>query len=369
MNISKTLTEIIRIPSLSGHERNLADYIFTELIVLGFKPTKLDGNIILRVAGTNKSKALIFNAHMDTVSSGPMSLWKYPPYGKEAGIEHDGKIYGLGASDAKGSIAALLGLAKHFSKNTPAIDIWLVFVAKEETGGDGTKAFLSWFIEKGWPGKYADLSAIVCKPTAMKEVQIGHRGNIHIEITLTGDGGHGSEPQLVSRHAILETVGIIEALKKLEKKWQREYADTVLEKPTIGITSIQAGDPMAPNKFPDTCSITIDVRTTVRLHAKAFGLIAALAKKYKGEVRPVYMPSPPGHTDPKAPIVEKAKKLVGKTGLAADSTDLCFFSELGIPGIILGPGEHAISHKPNEYCEVKQVEKAINDFLKLILSF
>lgn len=366
MNTKKTISELLKIASLSGHERNIADHIFTTLLVCGLKPIKQDGNVIVRIAGKNASKAIIFNAHMDTVSPGALSLWKFPPYGKEAGMEQAGKVYGLGASDAKGSVAALLSLGDCYTKEQPEIDTWLTFVCKEETGGDGTKSFLAWFEEKDYLKKYEELSVVITGPTDMAEVSIGHRGNLHAEITVRGQGGHGSEPHLIKQHAILEATKIIEALKKLEKEWGKKFADQVLGKPSIGITSICAGDPISPNKFPDACSFTVDIRTTPSLHKKAFGLIETLCKKFKAEVRTVYTPSPPGHTKPSTKIVEVAKKLIGKVGLAKDSTDLCFFSELGIPGIILGPGDHEISHKPNEYCEIKKIEEAVQVYQKIV---
>ncbi|MBP6884327.1 MAG: M20 family metallopeptidase [Candidatus Pacebacteria bacterium] len=366
METAKVTSDILKIASYSGHERNLADYLFTELLVMGHKPQKQDGNVVVRIEGKSKTKAIIFNAHMDTVSPGALSLWRYPPYGKEAGIQDKGKIYGLGASDAKGSIASLLILSKDLFKNPPEIDTWITFVCKEETGGDGTRSFLSWFSDKEWNKKYTEISAVICGPTKMEEFHIGHRGNLHAEITVSGQGGHGAEPDQIKRHAILEATKIIEELKKLEKVWSKKYADAVIGKPSIGITSISAGDPLSPNKFPDSCSFTIDVRTTPSLHKIALGLIEKLARKFNSDVKTVYTPSPPGHTDKNAKIVECAKTLVKKVSLGKESTDLCFFSEIGISGIILGAGSHDVSHKPNEYCEISEIELAIKTYRKLI---
>ncbi len=366
MNTTNLLKDIVKIASISSHERNLADYLFTHFLVAGLKPLKHEGNVYVRIPGADTTRALIFNAHMDTVSPGALSLWKFPPYGKDSGIEIDGKIYGVGASDAKGSLASLLALGDACAKTQPALDVWIVFVCKEETGGDGTKSFLAWFTEKKWSLKYTEISAVVCGPTNMDEIHLGHRGNIHAEISVNGDGGHGAQPELIKKHAILEAMNIVEELKKLEIELGKTYTDSVLGKPSIGITSIQAGDPVAPNKFPDTCSFTIDIRTTPSLHKSAFEIVEKLCTKFGAHIRVIYTPSPPGHTDPKTKIVACAKKLVTTIGLSKDSTDLCFFSEMGIPGIILGPGDQSASHKPNEYCDVSRCEKATEIYLKII---
>ncbi len=364
--IKKHIAEAIKIPSLSGHERNLADHLFTCLLLAGLKPKKQNGNVVVRIPGKNPNKALIFNAHMDTIGPGPLSLWKYPPYGKDAGMEESGKIYGVGASDDKASLGTLLALAEVLAKEQPPIDVWITFVREEGTGGNGTKAFLEWWQENHHPEKYQEVSVVVCGPTEMKEVRVGHRGNFNALVTTLGEGGHGSQADHNKTRAIPEMQKIISAFTVLEKSWQKKYSDSTLGKPTIAVTSISAGDQFSPTKFPDICSITLDVRTTPKLHKIAFKEIEATAKKLKATAKIIYNPAPPGHTDPKAKIVVEAKKLVGKIGVGTDSTDLCFFSELGIPGIILGPGTPEVIHKANEYCEIEKAEKAVQVYKKLI---
>lgn len=362
----KHTSELIKISSLPGHERNVADYVFTALVIAGAKPQKQSGNIVVHIKGTDGTKAVIFDAHMDTVSPGALSQWKYPPYGKNAGQIHEDKIYGLGASDAKSSIASLLVLAKEFVKDAPPIDVWFMFVTEEEIGGNGTKRALDWFTQKGYQDKYTELSCVICEPTDIEEVRIGHRGNMNILITRRGGSGQASESHLVRDQAILGMVDIIDELEVLEKDWQKKYADTVLGKPSIAVTSINAGELVSPNKFPDTCTITVDVRTTQKLHKEAFMLINQVAKKYSAESKIIYNPAPPGYTDKNAKIVSISKKLVGKLGVGRSSTDLCFFSELSIPGVIIGPGTEEAVHKPNEYCEIKKLEKSVNVYKKIV---
>ncbi len=366
MKLEKTTKDLIKIASLSGHERNLADYIFTSLVVCGLKPIKQSGNVLLHIKGSDSTKAVIFDSHMDTISPGALSLWKYPPYGKDAGIQEDDKIYGLGASDCKSGISVLLTLAQKLHSEMPAIDTWFVFAIKEEVGGDGTKNFLDWFEKNDYLKKYSEISAVICEPTDMREIRLGHRGNFNAQIVSRGKSGHGSEPHEVKDQAIFQTLKIIEALNKLEKIWQKKYQDEVLGMPSIAITSINGGEFISPNKFPDNCSITIDVRTTKKLDKVAFGLIKSCVEKYGADIKVIYNPAPPGYTDPRSKIALAGKKLIGKIAIGKISTDLCFFSELGIPGIILGPGSQDSIHKPNEYCEISKLEKALSIYEKII---
>jgi len=119
----KILKQLVQIKSYSGREKKLTDFIM-DFCQKNSLPTE---NIIIKFLVGSK-KCLIFNAHLDTVKEGKKSSWTYPPFGKKAGIIKDEKIYGLGASDDKVSIAVFLSLAMEFIKNSPLIDIFFTFV-------------------------------------------------------------------------------------------------------------------------------------------------------------------------------------------------------------------------------------------------
>ena len=110
------------------------------------------------------------------------------------------------------------------------------------------------------------------------------------------------------------------------------------------------------------------MRTTKKLDKLAFDLIKKSISEFKADIKIIYNPAPPGYTSPKEKIAIIGKKLIGKVSIGKVSTDLCFFSELGIPGIILGPGTEEVVHKPNEYCEIKKMEKGLSVYKKIIAS-
>ena len=368
MTLEKTTQDLVRIASLSTHERSLADYIFTTLVVMGLKPIKQAGNIVVHINGLDRTKAVIFDSHMDTTSPGALSRWNYPPYGKDAGIKNGDKIFGLGASDNKCSISVLMNLAAELNdaKTLPPIDVWCVFATEEETGGLGTQRFLAWFEKSGYMTMYKEISAVICEATNMKEIQLGHRGNFNALITTQGKSGHSSDPHHIKDQAIFETIDLIHALETLEKKWIAAYSDEVLGSPSIAITSINGGEFISPNKFPDSCAITIDVRTTKKLDKIAFAALEKAVQKYDADIKIIYQPAPPGYTAPTEKIAVVGKKLTGKIVIGKTSTDMCFFSERNIPGIILGPGTLEAVHKPDEYCEISKMKKALEVYSKLI---
>lgn len=363
----KLLSDLVKIESISGKENKLAAFLLKTLKALALNPFFQGENVVVHIAGKNQNKAIIFNAHMDTVSVGNLSAWKYPPFGKSAGVCIENKLYGLGASDDKAGIAALLLLAGELGKNQPQNDVWLTFVVKEEIDGSGTRSFIKWFKVKGWLKKYKDISAVICEPTDLAEIKIGHRGNIFVKLTTFGDGGHGSNPSLLKTNAILEAYKTIKKLEKVNSAWAKKYKHPILGKPTIAITTISAGELSTPNKFADTCIMTLDVRTTPDLHYQLIPLLSEELKEFKVLLELLYEPTLFANTDPSCEIVVKAKNLTGgKVTINIGSNDLCFFTEVKIPGIIFGPGKHSVIHQANEYCELDKIKKAAEIYKQLI---
>lgn len=362
------ISDLIRIKSLSGKEEKLTEFLIKYLTKKGFQPISQDNNILLYFKGKNPHNAIIFNAHTDTVSPGNLSSWKYPPFGNKSGINVGNKYYGLGASDDKAGIASLILLAENLIKLKLPKDVWLMFVSKEEIDGSGTKNFIKWFKNEGWLKKYKKISVVICEPTGLKEIKIGHRGNVFVKITVDGDGGHGSKPQEIKLNSITEAYKVIRRLNLIAKGWAVKYSHPILGKPTLAVTAISGGHQSSPNKFADSCTLMLDIRTTPEMHNSVIDLLKEALKEFKISVDLFYKPTPFGYTDPKTEIVAAAQKLTGaKITINIGSNDLCFFTELNIPGIIFGPGEYSTIHKVNEYCNLVKIKKAADIYKQLIL--
>lgn len=362
----KLLQKLIQIPSISGDEAKIQKFIVKYLEELNCKPLLVEGNVIIKISGKNNRKCLIFNAHVDTVGAGDIKGWKYPPY---AGNMVRGKIYGLGASDEKAAIATFLNLVKYHKTKKPPLDLWFMFVVREEIDGSGTKNSLYFLNQPKYLGKYQKISAILGEPTSLKNIYMGHRGNIFVRLTAYGDSGHGSQPIVSNKHAIFKLFKVADVLKKLEKQWQGEYSHPVLGKPTIGIfTTIQGGTSV--NKFPDSCSATLDIRTTPRLHSQVLPILKKKLKPFGVNVNYDALPVEAGLTGKNEKIVKVIQELT-KLPLSIDtiSCDLSFFTKIGIPAIILGPGAREIIHQPNEYAEIKNIKTSIKLYQKIIEAF
>lgn len=365
MTTSQILLKLLALESISGHEEAILDFIESYLRELNAKPVRVGQNLVLKIPGRDHSRAVIFNAHVDTVSFGNAEKWKFSRTGQIAGP----RIYGLGASDEKATVAVLLQLAKTWMETPPAIDIWFMWVVNEEVDGSGTLEAVEWFARIHKP-KYAQIAAILGEPTALKTIETAHKGNLFLQITTSGASGHGSQPVVTKKHAIFKMVYFAEQLDKLGQIWAKKYPDAVLGVPTVGLlTSITAGHLGSPNKFPDTCEATFDIRTTPKLsHTLVLTEIQKIDRQAK--LKLVYPAVGCGYTSPNEVIVQVAQKVTrARIGASFSSNDLNCFTKFHIPGIVLGPGEPEAMHGIDEYCVISKLNKCQDFYERIVVEF
>ncbi|MFB6115040.1 MAG: M20 family metallopeptidase, partial [Candidatus Nanohalobium sp.] len=135
--VKKILKELISIPSISGDEDQVRDYLEELLREKNLDVEKVGGNLVARI-DNGSSRALHFNAHMDTVEA-EEEKWNTGPFNPR---EDDGKLYGLGASDLKGAIAALVKTAEILAGKDLDLDLFFEFVVNEEVDGAGSKRLM-----------------------------------------------------------------------------------------------------------------------------------------------------------------------------------------------------------------------------------
>ena len=368
MDISqKILKQLIQIKSYSCQEKELADFIMAFCQKNNLPTENQDGNIIIKYL-VGSQKCLIFNAHLDTVKEGSISSWIYPPFGKDAGVIKDERIYGLGASDDKGGIASILLLALEFKNKKPPVDLFFTFVVKEEIDGSGTESFVNYFIDK-FAKNYNDVSVVMAEPTNCNAIEIGHRGNIFIKVKTTGNSGHSSNPDKIKIHSIEKMTKVISKIKRLEKELKMFYFDDILGYPTICLTGFISSK-TSVNKVPSNCHTTWDVRTTPLLHNKFINIL----KKKLGhdvEIELIGKPVNYGLTEKNNKIVNIFKKIINdlEIKISSGSNDTSFFTSIGIPAITFGPGNKEAIHLENEYIELKNIDKSIGIYKELINNY
>ena len=198
------LEELVGLESVSGNEQTILSYVHDVLAQTEHVVHKGNSWVALQIAGQDPSEALIINGHVDTVPPGDSGSWQQDPYSL---TDQEDTLIGLGVTDMKSGIASMLAIAMT-PQLKPNKDVWLTFVAAEETDGIGTAEFVGWFKQNQ---TYKHIAAMVAEPTSLAYIGIGHRGNMAFTITVEGQAGHGSRPHEISDHAIFKAYEVIDA--------------------------------------------------------------------------------------------------------------------------------------------------------------
>lgn len=357
---------MVRIRSVSGSEEELSEFIFNYLEKLKLSPIRQDGNVLICIKGT-RNKALIFNAHIDTVKPGIMGKWIYPPYGERAGEVKEDKLYGLGASDNKSSVAVLLKLCEWTKENNLGYDIWFSFTVKEELDGSGTQSFVAWLKKNDYLSNYDEVQAVVSEPRSCKEVSLGNKGNIFVKLVVAGETGHSARKYQIKKQAIMESIDIIGKLDEVEKRVNKKFYEDDFGPTTIAVTSIRS-DEGSPNMIPAKCEISLDIRTVTKTHGRILEEIKGALKNFDVKIEYLYQPRHPVRTPQESRIVRVIKKNNPELEISLTDTgnDSVFFMDESIPTIVFGPGNKEQSHKENEFVELRNVDICLSIFKNLV---
>lgn len=190
--------EMIKIPSFTGQEGELANVILNKLEDFGIDDTFVDGigNVVGVISGQENGLNILLNGHLDVVPVGNIHDWHpYDPLGGE--IDNQGNIHGRGAADLKGGLSVqlyLMKLLKLLQDRRASFKGNLIFSAvvhEEAAQMLGTEYLLKkTFPEKGLT---CDLS-ILCEPTGL-DLVLGQRGKVEIVVKTKGQTAHSSTPQ------------------------------------------------------------------------------------------------------------------------------------------------------------------------------
>lgn len=233
----ETLAHLVQInsinPTLSPGapgEREIAAYIESSLRAHGVEseivePEPGRPSVLGRVRGTGGGRSLMLNAHVDTVDVQGMA----DPF---SGTIRDGRLYGRGAFDMKGSLAACMTAAKAVRDSGSNLrgDLLVAAVADEEYGSLGTRDLLTRVRPDG---------AIVTEPTAL-ETCLAHKGYLWIRVEVTGRAAHGSKFQL-GIDANMKMGQFLHGLSKLEKELRTRPPHALVGPPSLHAATLHGG--------------------------------------------------------------------------------------------------------------------------------
>ncbi|THF69707.1 ArgE/DapE family deacylase [Deinococcus sp. Arct2-2] len=249
---SSLLTELVRIPSVNPDlvpggegEVQMAQHIAEWAHLHGLESHWIEpvaGRPSVVVArGSGGGRSLMLNGHLDTVGVAGMA----DPY---AARREDGKLYGRGAFDMKGGLAACLWAAAQAKARGLLGDVIVTCVADEEVASLGMQAVLA-----HW---HAD-AAIVTEPTGL-DVCTAHKGFVWLEVTVYGRAAHGSRPTL-GRDAIAKAGAVLTGIAELDQRLRAGKGHPLLGTGSVHVSLIRGGQEMS--SYPESCTIGIERRT------------------------------------------------------------------------------------------------------------
>jgi succinyl-diaminopimelate desuccinylase len=336
-------------------------------------------NVVARWESGRPGPCVHFNGHIDVVEPG--EGWTVPPF---EGLVRDGRVYGRGACDMKGGLAAsIIAVEALIDSGLPlpgALEI--SGTADEESGGYGGVA---WLAERGWFSKPRVDHVIIPEPLNVDRVCIGHRGVWWSEITTEGRSAHGSMP-FFGDSAIRHMSAVLEAFEEriYPALAAHETAMPVVpdgaRTPTLNINSIHGGQPdvtgtgLPAPLVADSCRLVLDRRLLIEedldeVKAEVRALLDGLAQSRPGfryrlrdlfEVRPVM-------TEPERPVVrftcEAVEQVLGVTPQIVCSPGTYDQKHVDRIGrlrdcIAYGPGILDLAHQPDEYVAIDDMVQA-----------
>lgn len=320
---------------------------------------------------------MLFEAHTDVVTEGDRDAWSYDPFG--AAIS-GGRIYGRGACDTKGNLAAAICAVKAIQRSKEAFagKILLCIPCDEEGMMIGIKDF----IKRGW-AKGVD-AAIICEPEE-NQLCITQKGAMRAILRTYGKMAHGAMP-LTGINPNTRMARAIVALEELERREMARLGEhPMLGWPSITPTIVQApvkGDAQI-NVVPDQCMTTLDIRTVPgqeheRLHEEMQAILQALAReddKFKATLE-VIEERPWTLTAMEAEVVTSVasayREITGKAPIyngVPGATDGTFLHKAGIPILTTGAGDRHIPHHADEYVDIDELVESTQLFALSALTF
>jgi succinyl-diaminopimelate desuccinylase len=407
----KLTQDLIRIPSVRSHKEggneekvalflsHLLEEIGLDVVVEEVDPGS--PNVVAVLQGESDGPCLMFECHTDVVTEGDASEWKYDPFeGKLVG----NRIYGRGACDTKGNLAAAIKAAHAISQSGIPLKgrILLGILVDEEGMMTGVKHF----IRQGWANGVN--AAIICEPVD-NHLCITQKGALRAELITVGKMSHGAMP-LAGLNPIPPMISILEKMRQLEEEEiERLGKDAFLGYPSITPTVLQApvkGEPQL-NVIPYECRALLDIRTVPGQSHEALkkGLEEIVKEEERSintslesgplkEMREtleknlskglsfqsklnVFEDRPWTKTSREERIVQAVSKAIqsvtgkGPTyGGVLGATDGTFLSAwAGIPIVTIGAGKWMIPHQKDEWVSVEELELTAKIYAASALEF
>jgi acetylornithine deacetylase/succinyl-diaminopimelate desuccinylase family protein len=307
-------------------------------------------NVIAVAQGSGGGRSLILNAHMDTVGVAGMS----EPFSPRV---EDGRLYGRGAQDMKGSLAACMVATAEAARHRLRGDVILTAVSDEEFASVGSQAVAA--------SVHAD-AAIVTEPTDMR-LAIAHRGFVAFEIETIGRAAHGSRPDL-GIDAIAKMGHVLIGIQELDRRLRANPTHPRLGSGSVHASVIEGGQEYS--SYPARCRLQAERRTipgeTVGLAKSEIGEILAAAAMgdadFSGDARVVAAREPFEVAEDDRIVEVVRHSAASVAGEEPEVVGVSFWADsallaaAGIPTVLFGPRGEGL-HTEVEWVDVGDLER------------
>ena len=336
-------------------EKEIAAFIAESLRACGltvetFEPAPGRTSVLGRLTGTGGGRSLMLNAHCDTVDVAGMA----EPF---SGAIRDGKLYGRGAYDMKGSLAACMAAAKAMKDSGTRLrgDLLVAAVADEEYGSLGTSDLITHIRVDG---------AIVTEPTAL-EVCLAHKGYLWIEVLVAGRAAHGSKFEL-GIDANMKMGHFLAKLSDLERDLRSRPGHPLVGPPSLHAAMLSGGTGLSTYAPSSTVQIerrTVPGETEAQATAEIQSIVDSLAAQdpdFHATVRPFFVREPfevPASARIVKAVDRAAAKVRGRPAAHIGDTpwmDAALLQAAGVETVVCGAGG-AGAHSDVEWVDVESV--------------
>lgn len=367
------LRRLVRIDSVNppGNEAAVAAEIADWLGERGISARMIElapgrCNLVAEVNGAGPGRTIVLNTHMDVVAAGPG--WASGPF---AGEVRDGRLYGRGAADAKGPLAAMaVALVRLKGRSDWRGRAVLAAVTDEEGRSGGARALLE---------DFAADAAIVGEPTSL-EIVTCHKGSVRPVVEITGRGAHAAMPQ-DGRNAVLGLGRLLRLVEDHAVALKR-LAHPIVGAPTIVPVLVSGGE--ALNMVPERCRVTFDRRLVPgETEESALSSLQAVLDAFNRgnpglEARVAELaPSTggPSETPDDDSLVRLGVGALGGLGQPTSvggmqvNCDMSHFRRAGMATIVYGPGEPRQMHVVDESIDLEELERGARGYEAMAVAY
>ena len=375
-SVVELLQALVRVPSVNPAleaggtgESAIADLVAGWLRRWGFAVDLVEAapgrpSVLARLA-RGDGPSLVLCGHLDTVGVEGMTV---DPFAAEL---RDGRLWGRGACDMKGGVAALLAAARDAAAGSFAGELIVALTADEEEAGLGCRRLVD-------DGLTAD-AAVVCEPTGLA-VMPAHKGFVWLAVDFHGRAAHGSRPDR-GIDAIRHAGEFLSRLDELENALSQRKKHPLLGHGSIHAGTIRGGS--APSVYPSDCRLVLERRTLPGESAAAalseveylLGQLRSDAPALRAELEVTLHRGgseiPVGH-----PLVRGLSEAIRRAGVEPRVegmtawVEAVVFNDAGIPALCFGPGSIEDAHSTDESIDIDQLETAhrvLTDFVREFL--